>query len=119
MFATQDVLIDGVIAALLAGAACYALPWGRAHLRFAVIGVASFLGFIAWNLVISHAKATGLNVDAPVIALSWQDAGSGVLVFATAGLALGGYERTEPAGKVVGAAGLAGVVAMVFDIFVL
>ena len=61
----------------------------------------------------------GLDIDAPVIALSWQDVGSGVLAFATTALALGLAERHEPAFETTKAAALAGVVAMVFDIFVL
>jgi len=119
MFETSDVLIDGVIAGVLAALAVFALPWARSHLRFVVAGIATFLGFIAWNLVISHARAGGLDVDAPVVRLSWQDAGSGVLAFAASALALGTYERTETAGNVTLCAALAGLAAMIFDIFVL
>jgi hypothetical protein len=84
-----------------------------------VAGVAVAIGWIAWNLSLDAAGADGFNVDAPVVALSGQDAGSGVLGFAAATLALGLWERSEPAGRVVLAALIAGVVAMVFDIFVL
>ena len=119
MFETRDVLINGVIAAVLAGGANLAFPWSRQRFRFLVVGVATFLGFIAWNLVISHANATGLDVDSQFLDLSWQDVGSGVLAFAASSLALGVIERDEPALRCATAAAIAGVVAMVFDIFVL
>ena len=119
MFATRDVFLFGAIAAALAGAFTFTYPWARERRRFLVAGVATFLGFVAWNLVISHAKASGLDVDAPVIALSWQDVGSGVLAFAATSLALGSLERAEPAAKVTVTAAIAGLTAMIFDIFVL
>ena len=119
MFETRDVLVDGVIAGVLAGGFALLYPWARTGFRFGIAAVATFLGFVAWNLVISHAKATGLNVDAPVVALSWQDAGSGVLAFAASTLALGLTQRSARADAVILTAGLSGVVAMVFDIFVL
>ena len=120
MFSTSDVLIDGVIAALLAGAVGFgAFPWARQRMRYLVAGLATFLGFIAWNLVISHAKATGLDVDAPVIRLSWQDVGSGVLAFAATSLALGLWERDEPAWRCVTLAAIAGLTAMIYDIWIL
>jgi hypothetical protein len=119
MFALREVLIDGAIAGLLCGAFVYVLPWARLRLRFVTVGVAGTAGFVAWNLVISHAKASGLDVDAPVIALSWQDVGSGVLAFAASSLALGLVEAGEPASEPTKAAAIAGIVAMVWDIFVL
>jgi hypothetical protein len=119
MFATSDVLIDGLVAGVLAGGFTLALPWARVRLRFVFVAVATFLGFIAWNFVISHAKAYGLDVDSPYLDLSWQDVGSGVLAFASAALMLGVYERDEKAGNVILTAAVSGIVAMVWDIFVL
>jgi len=119
MFETRDVLVNGLIAGLLAGAASCLYPWARFQLRFAIVAVATFLGFIAWNLVISNANATGLDVDSQFLDLSWQDVGSGVLSFSTVALALGAVWRAEPAGKAILTAGIAGVVAMIYDIFVL
>ena len=119
MFATRDVLGFGAVAGLIAGLSTYALPWARVRGRFFIAAVSTALGFIAWNLVISHARASGLDIDAPVIALSWQDVGSGVLAFAATSLALGVLEPAEPSGQVCLAAAIAGLTAMVFDIFVL
>ena len=60
------------------------------------------------------------NVDAPVIGLSWADAGSGVLAFVATALFLGLVrERGEPAGRVIGAATIAGLLATLVDLFVL
>jgi hypothetical protein len=119
MFTTSEVLLTGFVAALLTAGAAFAYQWARQNLRFAVAAGATFLGFIAWNFVISHARATGLDVDAPVVRLSWQDAGSGILAFCATALALGIYERSEPAGKVTLTAAIAGLVSMIWDIFVL
>jgi hypothetical protein len=120
MFTVRDVLIFAAISGLLAAAVLWLWPWARRRGRFAIAGLATFAGFAAWNLVISHANAVGLDVDAPVIALSWQDVGSGVVAFLAAALTLGLVtERDEPARLPVGAAAIAGLAAMIFDIFVL
>src|SRR5215207_6384693 len=119
MFAPRDVLLTGLVAGVLAAVALAAWPWARRRGRFALAGVATLAGWCAWNFALDAADATGFNVDAPVVALSGQDVGSGVLAFAVSALALGLVERAQPAGRVVLAALIAGVVAMVFDIFVL
>ena len=60
------------------------------------------------------------NVDAPVIGLSWADAGSGVMAFVATALVPGlVFELRESADRVVGTAGIAGVVALGVDLFVL
>ena len=57
LFSFSDILVFGVIAAVLAGAALYAWPWSRQHGRF-LVGVAGTLaGWIAWNLVLSESNA--------------------------------------------------------------
>jgi hypothetical protein len=53
------------------------------------------------------------------VAVSWADAGSGVLAFVVTALVLAAWWRREPAGQVVGTAALAGLAALVVDIFVL
>jgi hypothetical protein len=64
-------------------------------------------------------NATGFNMDAPVIQVSWADSGSGVMAFAATALALAAYEHKERAGHVVGTAAICGALALVLDIFVL
>jgi hypothetical protein len=120
MFAVRDIFIFAVVAGLLAAAFLAAWPWARRRGRFAVAGVATTVGFIAWNLTLNATGATGFDVDAPIIPLSWADAGSGVLAFVASALVLGLIaERGEPASRVVGAAALAGLAAMIVDLFVL
>ncbi len=119
LFSFGEILIFGLMASGLVAATQYLWPWTRQRGRFLVAAGGTLAGWIAWNLVLSENNAASLDVDAPVIALSWQDVGSGIGGFAFTGLALGWLERREPAGHVVGAAALAGIVATIFDIFVL
>jgi hypothetical protein len=119
LFAVRDVFIYAVLAGVAAGVVTMALPWARAAWRFVVCGLCTTAGFIAWNLTLNVTYAKGFDTDAPVIAVSWQDAGSGVLAFVVTALVLAALWRREPAGRVVGAAALAGLTALVVDIFVL
>ena len=120
MFAVRDIVIFALVAGVLAAAILAAWPWARRHGRVAVAGVATTVGCIAWNLTLNATNATGFNVDAPIIPLSWADAGSGVLSFTCTALVLGLItEPREPARRVVGAAAIAGLAAVVLDLFVL
>ena len=120
MFAVRDILIFSIVAGLLAAGALALQPWARRAGRFVVAGITAAAGMMAWNFVLHWSNTASLNVDAPIIALSWQDVGTGIWAFTATVLALGLIvARQEPASRVVGAAGIAGLVAMVFDIFVL
>src|SRR6266496_3460016 len=120
MFAARAVVVFGLVAGVMAAAALATWPWARRHYRFLVAGVTTTVGFIIWNLTLNATDATGFNVDAPIIPLSWADAGSGVLSFVCTALVLGLItEPREPARRVVGAAAITGLVALVLDLFVL
>jgi hypothetical protein len=120
VFSIASILGFATLAAAVVAAVFAALPVGRCHARFAVAGAATFLGFTGWNLVLDATHGTGFNTDAPVIALSWADAGSGVMAFVVTVLAFGLVtERSEPAVRVVGLAALAGGLAALIDLFVL
>ena len=119
LFKTRDIFFFAVIAGILVSLVLLALPWPRGRYRWLIAGVATALGWIAWNLLLNETDASGFDVDAPVVMASWQDAGSGVLAFVLAALALTAYEPKETALRIVGSAVVAGVVAFVFDIFVL
>ncbi len=120
MFAVRDIVVFSVIVSLLASGMLAIWPWTRRDGRFAVAGIAAMLGMMTWNFVLHFSNTASLNVDAPVIGLSWQDVGTGVWACTATALALGLIAaRDEPARRVAGAAGIAGLVAMVFDIFVL
>jgi hypothetical protein len=99
----------------------YAWEWSRARYRFLVAAVATFLGFVAWNVLQSATGADlALNIDWPVFPLSWSDVGSGAVSFMMTVIVLGlGTERKELAWRVVAVSGIAGVLAMLVDLFVL
>ena len=118
MFETRDIILSGLIVGLLTAAALCAWPWSWRTWRFVYGGVTTSVGFMAWNFTLNHTNATGFDVDAPVVRVSWQDAGTAVCAFALTALVLGLVtDRREPAQRVVGAATIAGVVGLVFDTF--
>ena len=118
MFESREIVVAAVVTGILAAAALIAWPWGRVRARFAVGGVTAAAGFAAWNFTLDHTNGVGFDVDAPVVRVSWQDAGSAVLAFAATALVLGLVaERREPAQRVVGAAAIVGLVALVYDTF--
>jgi hypothetical protein len=122
VFAGQDILVFSVVAGVLASVVLWTVwRWSRARRRFLTAGVTTFLGFLAWNLTLNATNAVpNFDVDAPIIRLSWADAGSGVLACFVTVLVLGLVtDREEPALRVVGAAAIAGAVAIGLDLFVL
>ncbi len=123
MFAVRDIIVFAVLAGVAAALVLAVLPWtrhwSRPEARFVLAGLATTAGFIAWNLTLDATHAAGFNTDAPAIALSWADAGSGVLAFVVAAAALTLTAPRDPASRVVGAAATAGLVAAIVDIFVL
>ena len=122
MFPVEEVFLFGALAGLLAALVVGAISgWARRGFRFWIAGVSTFVGFLTWNLVLNATGAVpNFNVDAPVVMVSWADAGSGAFACLTTALVLGLVtERDEPAGRVVGAAAIAGLVAVVVDLFVL
>jgi hypothetical protein len=120
LFPVRDIVLWACVAGVLAACALFLWPWSRRDGRFVIAGVTTAAGFMAWNVVLNATNGRNFNVDAPVIGLSWADAGSGVFAFLCTALVLGlVVARTEPAGRVVGAAAIAGVVAVGLDLFVL
>jgi hypothetical protein len=95
--------------------------WSRDRNRFIVGGITTLLGWYAWNFTLNATGAVpNFNVDAPVIPLSWADTGSGVFACLLTALVLGlGTDRDQPAGRVVGAAGIAALAAILLDLVVL
>ena len=120
MVPIADIILYGLLAGVLASGVLTVWPWARAHGRFIAVGASASLGFMAWYGTLNATDALALfNIDAPVIPLSWADAGSGFLAFVVSALALGLItERAERAGHVVGAAGAAGLVTTILDLFV-
>jgi hypothetical protein len=122
LFAVQDILIYSLIAGVLASAVLWAAwRWSRVGRRFLVAGVTTFVGMAAWNFTLNATQAVPIfDIDAPVVRISWADAGSGVFACLVTALVLGLItDRHEPAYRVVGAAAIAGLVAIGLDLFVL
>jgi len=79
----------------------------------------TFVSWVVWHLLLNATQASGFDVDAPIIRVSWGDVGSGVVtIFATVVVFGLGTERRELAVRVVGAAAMAGLVALILDVFV-
>jgi hypothetical protein len=110
---------SAIVAGALAAAALAAWPWARLRRRFVVAGITTLVSWIAWHLLLNATQASGFDVDAPVIRVSWEDVGSGVVtLFATVVVFGLVTERRERASRVVGAASIAGLIAMILDVFV-
>ena len=109
------VTVGSVVVSLVVLAAVW--PWARHIRRLVVIGLAMAVGIVVWNLALNIGNATALNVDSPVLGLSAQDVGSGVLAFIATALALGRTERAEPLRRVVGASAIVGLVTIIVDLF--
>ena len=121
MFALSNIAIFSVVAGILTAVLWGVWRWSREKRRFIVAGVTSAVGFALWNLTLNATGAVPyFNVDAPVIPLSWADVGSGVFAILITALVLGLLtDRDEPGSRVAGAAGIAGLVAIGVDLFVL
>jgi len=119
MYPPLVTYVSAVIAGVLAAGALAAWPWARRRGRFVIAGIATLVSWIGWHLLLNATRATGFDVDAPIIRLSWEDVGSGVVALFATVLVLGLItDRREAAVRVVGAASIAGVVAMILDLFV-
>ena len=119
MYPASVTFVAALIAGVLTAAALAVWPWARTRGRFAVAGLATLVGWIVWHLVLNVTRATGFDVDAPIIRVSWEDVGSGVLAFFATALVLGLItEPKEQASRVVGAASIAGLVALILDVLV-
>jgi hypothetical protein len=119
MYGVSVTYVSAVVAGVLTAAALAVWPWARSRGRFAIAGIATLLGWIAWHLLLNACVAFGFDVDAPIIRVSWEDVGSGVVALFVTVVVFGlGTERREPSSRVVGAATIAGLVAMFLDVFV-
>jgi hypothetical protein len=119
MYSVSVTYASAIVAGVLTAAALAAWPWARSRRRFAIAGITTLVSWIAWHLLLNTTRAFGFDVDAPIIRLSWEDVGSGVVtLFATVVVFGLGTERRELAIRVVGAASIAGLVAMILDVLV-
>jgi hypothetical protein len=119
MYGVSVTFVSAILAGVLAAAALAVWPWARSRRRFAIAGITTLVGWIGWHLLLNATQAFGFDVDAPIIRVSWEDVGSGVVTLFVTVVVFGlGTERRELASRVVGAASIAGLVAMILDVFV-
>jgi hypothetical protein len=109
-----------VLSAVLAGVLVALAVRPRRPAVIAAVALASALGPLAWNAILNRLGAAEFFVDAPipVFPISWQDTGSGVFAVAVAAVVLGlGPMAVAPGRRVALAASLAGVGALLVDIY--
>ena len=115
--------VIGYGAAVSALAATILVAFAGRERRPAVLvcaGAAAFVGPLAWNAILraTHADQFFHDAPIPVFPISWQDTGSGVFTVALAALLLGFVPvRAEPARRLVLLAVLAGLGALLVDIY--
>jgi hypothetical protein len=114
------IALGAILTAAAVAGALYSWRWSRQPRRIAVAAVASVLAFLIWRAALIIANGANLDIDYPLLlGLSFEDIGSGVMVFLFVALALGlGMDRAEPARRVVAAAGFAAAAAILVDRFV-
>jgi hypothetical protein len=82
--------------------------------------VSALLGPLAWNAILraTHADQFFHDAPIPVFPISWQDTGSAVFTVAVAALLLGfGPLCTDAARRLAGLAAVAGLGALLVDIY--
>ena len=120
VFDPSEILWTAALATAVVTAVFALRPATRTPPRLIAAAVGTASGWLAWNFTLHATHANGFDVDAPRVLVSWQDAGSGVLVFVSVALLLGlAVDRDQPASRVIGMAATAGIAALIVDIFVL
>jgi hypothetical protein len=92
----------------------------RRPTALACAALSAFLGAAVWNAILHATHADQFFHDAPirVFPISWQDTGSGVFTVAVAAVLLGsGPIRADPARRLLVLALLAGLGALLVDIY--
>lgn len=115
--------VIGYGAALSALAVAVLLALAARERRVSVLvcaAASALLGPLAWNAILhtTHAGQFFHDAPIPVFPISWQDTGSGVFTVAVATLLLGfGPLRTDAARRLAGVATLAGLGALLVDMY--
>ena len=114
------IALGAILTALAVSGVLYAWKGSRDRRRIVIATAASLVAFLVWRGALIIANGANLDIDYPLLlGLSFEDIGTGVMVFLGASLALGlGPDAAEPAKRVVTSAGLAGAAAIIVDRFV-
>src|SRR5215211_5384714 len=73
MYGVSVTYVSALVAGVLAAAVLAVWPWARLRRRFAIAGITTLVSWIAWHLLLNATQATGFDVDAPIIRVSWED----------------------------------------------
>lgn len=120
MFATRDIVVFALEAGVAVAVLLFIWRWGRVNNRFAVAGATTAAGVLIWNLTLNRTEAWGFTNSVSRINFSWQDVGTGVVVYCCTSLVFGWItEPQEQSQRVTRAASLAAVTATVLDVFLL
>jgi drug/metabolite transporter superfamily protein YnfA len=121
VFTVREIVVFALEAAVAVAVLLFIMKWGRINNRFAVAALGTALGVVAWNLTLNRTDAWGFTRSVNrLVNISWQDAGTGVVVFACTALLFGWVtEPQEPSQRTIRAATIAGATAMVMDVFLL
>ena len=118
---TWTVLAYGAaLTALAAGLLVWFVGKERDPGLVALIVVTAVAAVVGWNSILQVTSADQFFTDLPgkVFPISWQDFGSGLFALAAVALILGfGPRRADPARKVMTLAGLAGLGALLVDMY--
>ena len=120
MYEVSEVFVFALEAGVAVAVLLFVWRWGRANNRFAVGGVATAVGVLAWYLTLDRTDAWGFTNAVSGIDLAWQDIGAAVVVYCCASLAFGWIsDPQEQARRVARASSLAGATAMTLGVFLL
>jgi hypothetical protein len=110
-----SVILGSVVLSLVV--LVFVWPRIRDARRLGVIALACAVGILVWNIGLNVTNAGGLNVDSPVLGLSVQDVGSGVLASIATLVALTAIDRGTAASRRVSISAVVGLLTIVVDRF--
>jgi hypothetical protein len=118
-FLTPWIVLWAVLTGVLAGLVAAWLFRPLTRTMTWLVAVATFGAIILWNWSIEFNRSTiYLNVDHPLLRVSWADIIDGLCVLALTALVLGlGPGRQEPAHRIIGIATLSAIITVLTDTF--
>ncbi len=121
VFSPGEVTGFGILSAVLAALVVAAtMPWSRSPARLLSVAIGVAGAYVGWYGTLRSASATSFDHDAPIIRISWADAGVGIVAIAFVALLLGlASARDEPSRRVVSAAAISGLLATFIDLWVI
>jgi hypothetical protein len=79
VFEPGEIVWTAALATAIVALVFAIVPFTRTPPRILAAAAGTFLGWLAWNFTLHVTHAATFDIDAPVVGISWADAGSGVL----------------------------------------